>query len=152
MAFSSGLSVPTMSTHHPAPSRIERGCQWKVNRERERGRVKPKLPKATWSSLPAWKSKGSICWGDNASLFRSTASRFSCYHDHHLPHWWQEVGRQGGEGRRTSVLLERVEGHWSHKFNAGTQTHTWAAKLSLSGRIHSKQFIQCEGRPSVWFI
>lgn len=30
MAFSSGLSVPTMSTHHPAPSR-----QGKVNREME---------------------------------------------------------------------------------------------------------------------
>lgn len=49
MAFSSGLSVPTMSTHHPAGQReVDRTR----NREREGDRVKPKLPKATWSSLP----------------------------------------------------------------------------------------------------
>lgn len=34
MAFSSGLSVPTMSTHHPAGK--ERMCEREINKERER--------------------------------------------------------------------------------------------------------------------
>lgn len=84
MAFSSGLSVPTMSTHHPAPSRqrelIEKGKQ--REREWERDRVKPKLPKAACPrSLQDVRARRS--WEETSSLFRSTASSSS--HSYSLP-------------------------------------------------------------------
>lgn len=57
-----GLLIWPQRTHdvYTSPSRTERGWQRTVNRERERDRVKPKLPKAKWSLLPAGcESKGS---------------------------------------------------------------------------------------------
>lgn len=60
------------------------------------------------------------------------------------------MGHQGTRGQGQVSSWREFKGRWSHKFNAGTQTHTSAAKVSLSGRIHSKQFIQCEGRPSLF--
>lgn len=52
MAFSSGLSVPTMSTHHPATSRRERERERWTDRERERT-SEAKLPRARRSPLPS---------------------------------------------------------------------------------------------------
>lgn len=48
MAFSSGLSVPTMSTHHPS----EKHRWTQRERERERDRVKAERPKGVRSSSP----------------------------------------------------------------------------------------------------
>lgn len=90
-------------------------------------------------------------WGESGSLFRSTASS-SSYHHHPptlTPGGEVRRGQRGGgkEGRRTSL-----------KFTVGTQTHTSTAKRSLaesvSGGVHSKQFIQSLKQviPLVWFI
>lgn len=130
MAFSSGLSVPTMSTHHPAGK--ERLT--KKGKKRERGRMKPKQPKAVWSLFPTG------CENKESRVGRSG-----------LPLWFHtfkfllspppppptlmpgggmsEGGR--GEKRRRRVLLKTVEGHWSLKFKVGTQTHTSTTKSSL---------------------
>lgn len=102
MAFSSGLSVPTMSMHHPAR-------QTEVDREkqRERCRMKPKLPRAAWTPAPiGTRVSGGAGWGDGASRFLLLPPPPPPQHTD--AKWWDVGGR---EERGANVLLKRVEGH-----------------------------------------
>lgn len=137
MAFSSGLSVPTMSMHHPAGQRDvdKEGKQ----RERERGRVKPKLPKATWSLLPT-ESMGS--WVGREWL---PSFRFLLLAPPPAPH-------RRDEERRTSVLLKRLRDTGATSSWLGHKhTHQLLNQASWS---LSRKFVQrvTQVSPSVWFI
>lgn len=114
----------------------KRGWQRKVKREREAewSQSYPKL--YGHCSLQDVRTRG-LGWGVWVSLFGSTAWS-SSYHHHHPPHWCQEVG--WGEKRRRRVLVKTVEGHWSHKFKVGTQTHTSTTKSSLIECVRVNSF------------
>lgn len=111
MAFSSGLSVPTMSTHHPAEQR-----------ERERqSEAKATQSYTLIAPCRMWEKAESGGGDVERPLVSATAWSASCH---------QEVRATRG------VLWKGIVGRWSHKFKCGTQTGMNCLIQSLKA-VHS---------------